>query len=190
MNKNNLEQHTSRTKKLFADAFYRLAKKKPVEKIFVKDICLEAGMKRQSFYYHFKDKYDLIAWMFMQLFMDEVKHAKVINNEEMMINMLKKVKERESFFYSAMLDSNQNNFFDYLSQMYINLEFEVLRKYLKTDKLDDEIIYDIKSYTYACNMHGLQWCLHKEKMTLESFAYHMYRTMPKLLKEAYNDLNY
>ena len=34
------------------------------EKISVSDICERCGMNRKSFYYHFKDKYDLVNWIF------------------------------------------------------------------------------------------------------------------------------
>lgn len=44
----------------------RLLVKKPLEKIFVTDICREAEIERATFYYHFKDKYELMAWMFFQ----------------------------------------------------------------------------------------------------------------------------
>ena len=32
----------------------------------VSDLCERCGVERRVFYYHFKDKYDLVAWMFEQ----------------------------------------------------------------------------------------------------------------------------
>ena len=55
-----------RTKIWIADAMKRLLVKKPLEKIFVTDICKEAEIERPTFYYHFNDKYDLMAWIFCQ----------------------------------------------------------------------------------------------------------------------------
>ena len=37
-------------------------REKPFEKISVSDICETCGMNRKSFYYHFKDIYDLVEW--------------------------------------------------------------------------------------------------------------------------------
>ena len=52
-----------RTKIWVADAMKRLLVKKPLDKIFVTEICREAEIERPTFYYHFQDKYDLMAWM-------------------------------------------------------------------------------------------------------------------------------
>ena len=52
-----------RTKLWIADTMKKLLAKKPIEKIRVTEICREAEIERPTFYYHFKDKYDLMAWM-------------------------------------------------------------------------------------------------------------------------------
>lgn len=48
------------TKKLIADALYEIAMTAPLDKITVKQISERAGVTSQTFYNHFKDKYDLI----------------------------------------------------------------------------------------------------------------------------------
>lgn len=47
-----------------ADAFKRLIEKKFFTAISISDIFDECNMHRKSFYYHFKDKYDLVAWIY------------------------------------------------------------------------------------------------------------------------------
>lgn len=54
-----------RTRIWIADAMRRLMEKKPLDKIRVTDICREAEIGRPAFYYHFKDKYDLVTWIFL-----------------------------------------------------------------------------------------------------------------------------
>ena len=44
----------------------RLMVNKPLDKIRVTEICREAEIERPTFYYHFQDKYDLVAWIFFQ----------------------------------------------------------------------------------------------------------------------------
>lgn len=46
----------------------KLMEKKPFSKISVGDICEDCGMNRKSFYYHFRDKYDLVNWIFMWIY--------------------------------------------------------------------------------------------------------------------------
>ena len=52
------------TKKALAQALKELMREMSIEKINVAFICQRCGMKRQSFYYHFRDKYHLINWIF------------------------------------------------------------------------------------------------------------------------------
>ena len=52
------------TKRAFARAMKALMSEKPFEKISVGDICERCDMNRKSFYYHFRDKYDLVNWIF------------------------------------------------------------------------------------------------------------------------------
>ena len=77
-----------RTKKQFANAILSLSEIMPIQKIRISDICEKCGLKRQSFYYHFKDKYDLIAWLFVQEYGSVAAGHKIINSEEMMLHML------------------------------------------------------------------------------------------------------
>ena len=50
------------TKRVLANSLKELVQEIPLEKITIADICASSGMNRKSFYYHFRDKYDLIAW--------------------------------------------------------------------------------------------------------------------------------
>ena len=49
-------------KELLAASFRELAEKKSIDKITVGDIARNCGYSPATFYRHFKDKYDLIAW--------------------------------------------------------------------------------------------------------------------------------
>lgn len=52
--------------KKLAASFRELVKKSSVEKITIKEITDGAGLIRPTFYHHFKDKYDLIEWIWYQ----------------------------------------------------------------------------------------------------------------------------
>lgn len=51
------------TKKALAEALKTLMEEMPFSKISVANICDQCDMNRKSFYYHFKDKYDLLNWI-------------------------------------------------------------------------------------------------------------------------------
>ena len=55
---------SNQTKRLLAQSLMDLMTTTPLEKISVNDIVDHAGVGRNTFYYHFEDKYDLVNWYF------------------------------------------------------------------------------------------------------------------------------
>lgn len=55
---------SAQTRQALAAALKELMAQKPVEKISIQEITALCGIRRQNFYYHFEDIYDLMRWMF------------------------------------------------------------------------------------------------------------------------------
>ena len=55
---------SNQTKRLLAQSLQEIMATTPLEKISVNDIVDHAGVGRNTFYYHFEDKYDLVNWYF------------------------------------------------------------------------------------------------------------------------------
>lgn len=53
-------------KQALAQALKELLENRTIDKITVKDIVERCGVNRQSFYYHFRDIYDLMEWSLME----------------------------------------------------------------------------------------------------------------------------
>ena len=51
------------TKRALETSFKNLLLQKPLNKITISDIANDCGINRMTFYYHFKDIYDLIEWI-------------------------------------------------------------------------------------------------------------------------------
>ena len=60
------------TKKALAQSLKELGATKNLDKITVADITDHCGVNRQTFYYHFNDKYDLINWIFYTEFVSNI----------------------------------------------------------------------------------------------------------------------
>jgi len=50
------------TKRALEESLKKLLLKKPLEKITITDITEDCGISRMTFYYHFKDIFDLVEW--------------------------------------------------------------------------------------------------------------------------------
>ena len=60
------------TKKGLAVSLKKLLSKKELSKITISNITDECGVNRQTFYYHFKDIYDLLEWVYKNEVIDEI----------------------------------------------------------------------------------------------------------------------
>lgn len=63
------------TKRALAAALKSLLAERPFAKVSVREICEACGMSRKSFYYHFKDKYELLNWIFETEFVARVQQT-------------------------------------------------------------------------------------------------------------------
>ena len=70
------------TKNALASSLKELMKTKNFEKISVSDICEGCNMNRKSFYYHFRDKYDLLNWIFEIDFLKNVEFKSLMEEDD------------------------------------------------------------------------------------------------------------
>ena len=50
------------TKRALSESLKNMLLQKPLDKITISDIAADCGISRMTFYYHFKDIYDLVEW--------------------------------------------------------------------------------------------------------------------------------
>ena len=62
------------TKRELAKAMKELLQTVPFKDISISAICEKCDMNRKSFYYHFKDKYDLVNWIYNYEFIHVAKN--------------------------------------------------------------------------------------------------------------------
>ncbi|MBR4163947.1 MAG: TetR/AcrR family transcriptional regulator C-terminal domain-containing protein [Solobacterium sp.] len=173
------------TKELFEKTIIDMTKEMSFEKIRVKDICERIGCDRQTFYYHFRDKYDLAAWIFTKEYEGILRSTNGKFPEEHAAITLRHMYQFRSFYRKAFSDQSQNAISKYIYNYYVNLGTNAVKKILNMDTLDLEIVYSIKSHAYACIGHTIEWLNGTEKYTPEEFARLQYLTMPQILKKAY-----
>lgn len=98
------------TKRALARALKDLMRRQPFEKISVGEICEACEMNRKSFYYHFKDKYDLVEWIFNTEFIDLVKHTPLPDHWAFLGALCAYLYEERSFYKKVWAFSGQNSF--------------------------------------------------------------------------------
>lgn len=76
------------SRKTLSFALTELMKTESFQKISISDICDLCNMNRKSFYYHFKDKYDLVNWIFDNEFIAAVQRERDKDAWEFMLEIL------------------------------------------------------------------------------------------------------
>lgn len=92
----------------------KMMRRKPFEKISVSDICNDCGINRKSFYYHFRDKYDLVNWIFFVGFLGEMDLSSYQDGWDWMQDICQYFYREKEFYRAALRIEGQNSFRDYL----------------------------------------------------------------------------
>ena len=102
------------TKQAIKAAFLELLDEKPLNKISVRDIVERCGINRNSFYYHFQDKYDLVNWIFYVGFIGEMDLNSYTTGWDWLRDICGYFYRERDFYRCALKIEGQNSFKGYL----------------------------------------------------------------------------
>lgn len=155
------------TKRALAAALKELMNERPFEKINVGDICERCDMNRKSFYYHFKDKYDLVNWIFDVEFITIVSVDASENIEELIRLLCNYFYENRTFYRKALQIEGQNCFKDHFRE-YMNpvIEARMQRYFERGDKVE----FFVQFITDASVNAMERWILDRNCMPPEEFT--------------------
>ncbi len=132
------------TKNALKEAMEELMQEKAFDKISVTDICEKCGMNRKSFYYHFKDKYDLVNWIFYIGFISNVNlddydiETHTPDESWKLIERLADYFYKERKFYKkALMIEGQNSFKDYYREVITPIISYVMSDLIGEDEYQD-----------------------------------------------------
>lgn len=114
------------TKKAIASGIKDLTKTKSFDKITILDIAAQCGLNRQTFYYHFQDKYELVDWIYYNETIAIIIHDLSYDNwDDRVLEMLSKMKSEDYFYENTLKSTLENEFREYLfrvtSELFCNI---------------------------------------------------------------------
>ena len=159
------------TKRALAASLRELMQEQPFDKINVSQICEECGMNRKSFYYHFKDKYDLVNWIFDTDFITLTKDEHLGIPYQTHWKLLEKAcgyfYANHSFYRKALQIKGQNSFSDHFREYVRPLLQSRLVELLGKEQVD-EFTLDFLTDAALCALE--RWLLTKECMPPDIFV--------------------
>lgn len=158
------------TKRALATSLKELMLEQPFDKINVAQICERCDMNRKSFYYHFKDKYDLVNWIFDTEFIALFKNENLSSNYKERWALIEKTcqyfYQNHAFYRKALQINGQNSFADHFRE-YIRPILADRIAHLFGQEQPDEFTVDFFTDAVLCTME--RWLLTKECMLPEEF---------------------
>ena len=122
-------QSKTTTKDLIARSLVRLAATKSLDKITIQEIAADSGLTKTTFYNHFRDKYDLIAWSYaepMRKIKDRIGREDYTLHDAI-LDTLRYLSENRKFILNALKNSSgQNYFLHHVARVHIALLREVV----------------------------------------------------------------
>ena len=119
-------------KKALAQSLKELVRVHSFEKVGVNDICDACQVSRNTFYYHFQDKYALVEWIFNTEFIEVMKKSNV-DDRWVVVDSLCQYLYRERDFYAKLMQFHGQNSF---RQYFQDFLFAVVEKFVMPERTD------------------------------------------------------
>ena len=136
------------TKSALAASFKKLLRKTTLDKITVKDIVEDCGVNRQTFYYHFKDIYDLIEWIFAEEAQNILLRENPSFDEDYFARVFEYLNENRTLIANAYNSVGREYFEEYL--------FKLIRPLINDYALKcaSELDIDKEDFDFVVNIYS------------------------------------
>ena len=147
------------TKRALEQSLKNLLLKKPLTKITVGDITDDCGINRMTFYYHFKDIYDLVEWSCLEDAKQALEEKKTYDTwQQGLLQIFKAVQENKPFILNVYQCVHREQVEKYLQPLVDQLLLNVINEEAAGITLRDEdkqFIAQVYSYMFIGLM--LDW---------------------------------
>ena len=169
-----------------SEALLKLAEKKNIEKITIKEIVQECGLSSQTFYNHFSDKYALVLYihqsageeMMQKLVCDETYTFRSFLMDNLtfyaehslfLLNVLKNTSGSDSY-YIASSEYGIQSLTDYIRNVYC------------VEELSEEEKIHLRMYLYGCTEICTNWVEQGMNIPAEHIADYLAEAIPSSLR--------
>ncbi|MDO4648793.1 MAG: TetR/AcrR family transcriptional regulator C-terminal domain-containing protein [Eubacteriales bacterium] len=173
-----------RTKYLYAEHLIEMLKDTTFDKVRVTELVKRSGTTPPTFYYHFKDKYELVAWMYLRDFSDIVEYEEAEYSPERLARIMQKMEEKRPFYKKVFASASQNSIAAYIHNLGLEIARDALEK-AGADPLTEEQKLSIAYHNFGIQGLLKDWILSDKPMNTFTLAAFMYSRTPDFLKESF-----
>lgn len=171
------------TKEILAESIQELATKKSVDKITIKEITKNCNMTPTTFYNHFSDKYELLAWIYnvsIEPFLSKL--GTDVSWRDCVWQSSFVLTENKSFYRNALQNTAGQVSFRYATNNFaIDLIIERIRRNFGFIKIPSEIRFYVVFYMRAISESINDWFLNGMKIPIDEYTDLLVQGMPTSL---------
>lgn len=147
------------TKRALEESLKNLLLQKPLNKITINDIAEDCGINRMTFYYHFRDIYDLVEWSCLEDVDRALNDKKTYETwQEGLINIFYAVLENKPFIMNVYCCVHREQVEKYLSPLVDDLVMGVINEEAVRIRVrDEDKEFIARAYSYVLIGVMLDW---------------------------------
>ncbi|OON84951.1 hypothetical protein BXO88_14890 [Oribacterium sp. C9] len=173
-------------KEILTESFQELAARKDIDKITIQEIVDNCGYSPATFYRHFKDKYDLIAWEHSRAVVDIVSQtgSRDYQWKQTLYDGACLYYENRDYLENLLQNtSGHDSFLRYMTE----INCDILEKYILSvngnRKLTHEEMMYVKVYCHGTVDLACEWIMGQIDTTPEEIADVYEQSVPEPLKK-------
>lgn len=173
-----------RTKVMFAEELEQMLGTVSLDQVRVVDLCRRCGATPPTFYYHFKDKYDLAAWIYFCDISDIFGDREPEYSPARLAASLELMEKRRGFYKKVFAENSQNSIVKYGMRYMERMVRDVLLAAAGAEPTRAQMLA-ARHHTYG--IFGLQqeWIFGESDLSAAELAEFLYAHTPDDLKAAF-----
>ena len=158
-------------KELLANALLDLCESTSLKSITIKDLLNHTGVSRQTFYNHFKDKNDLIQYIYVSKIIPCYHDSKVeIDFYTSLLDSFNRMKKYRIFLKQACLLEGQNCLKDYIFEHCKQFDLDWHQHLYGKNPMPDTLRFATEYHSLASSSMTLSWILFDFPISCEEMA--------------------
>lgn len=174
------------TKELIAESLKELSASKSVDKITIREIAQNCGVSTKTFYNHFQDKYDLIAWIYST---SAEKIMKKIDGEtytwkDSLSDGFKYFVDNREFLKNLIAHTGgQDSFVNYVARFNVKILSDYIKQRQNWETLSPDLEILIKVYCYGTICTLCEMLVSSAPIQDENFVSLIEKALPEPLQK-------
>lgn len=169
-------------KEKIAFVFEKMMNNNTISNISVVKIMDECKLPRTEFYRHFKDKYDVMTYVYSSAIEERLRKENNKDWRNMTRFCYQYMYEKKDFFTNIVRYKNQNNFLEFLYEYSYITTLRAIKTASGRDSIDYELDVSLKMYCSSCAFLVGEWLKEGLKKKPEYMCDIVFDNIPKYLE--------